>query len=255
MRQTVTEGTWVCERKACIICKQHFSISRNHLMVVKVLLKCAIRFSISLVHISEFLYANLSFTCIRCVHLLKNWHSIFNVLFWDKRPVIQRWWREGQISAKPPNIYKSSALNWIQQGMRENENDRVQGKKQQGTRGKGEKATGTVVRLNSRTFANMAAVSRECGYSVTTVAIGWFAHVSFTNCGCVFFSALMNEEWFVVRSHSNRMSIECPHNWRLFRTTFDPSVIQKFHQSSLTAFKHPKWGSEYDKSHFHVCDL
>ena len=40
MRLTITEGTWV-------LWKESFSISLNHLMVVKVLLKCAIRFSIS----------------------------------------------------------------------------------------------------------------------------------------------------------------------------------------------------------------
>ena len=51
---------------------EHFSISLNRLMLVKVLLKCAIRFSILLVGISEFLYANFSFTCVRCTHLFKS---------------------------------------------------------------------------------------------------------------------------------------------------------------------------------------
>ena len=41
--------------------------------VVKVLLKCAIHLSISLVRISEFLYANFSSTCVRCTHLLKSY--------------------------------------------------------------------------------------------------------------------------------------------------------------------------------------
>ena len=47
--QTITEHTQECGRKACIICKEHF-ISLNHLVssVVKVVLKCGIRFSISL---------------------------------------------------------------------------------------------------------------------------------------------------------------------------------------------------------------
>ena len=47
-----------CERKAHI--------------VVKVLLKCAIRFSILLVRISKFLYANFSSIYVRCAHLLKS---------------------------------------------------------------------------------------------------------------------------------------------------------------------------------------
>ena len=48
MPQAITEHTWVCERKACIVCEEHF-ISLNCLMnlVVKVLLKCGIRLSIS----------------------------------------------------------------------------------------------------------------------------------------------------------------------------------------------------------------
>ena len=50
-------------RNARIVC-EHFSISLNCLMVVKVLLKCAIRFSI--------LYANFSFTCVRCTQILKS---------------------------------------------------------------------------------------------------------------------------------------------------------------------------------------
>ena len=38
-----------CERKTRIVCEQHFSISLNRLMVVKVLLKCAIRLSVRFV--------------------------------------------------------------------------------------------------------------------------------------------------------------------------------------------------------------
>ena len=50
-------------------------------MVVKVLLKCAIRFFISSVRISEFLYANcLTFTCVRCTHLLKTWRDHWGLL-------------------------------------------------------------------------------------------------------------------------------------------------------------------------------
>ena len=55
------------ERKARIVC-EHF-LSQNRLMnpVVKVLLKCVIRFSVfSLIRISELLYANSSPTCLRC---------------------------------------------------------------------------------------------------------------------------------------------------------------------------------------------
>ena len=40
-RQTMTEGTQVrCERKACIVCEEHFSVSLNRLMLVKVVLVC-----------------------------------------------------------------------------------------------------------------------------------------------------------------------------------------------------------------------
>ena len=59
--------TWHGEREASIVCEQHFSISVNGWTGVKVLLKCAIRFSILLVRISGFLYANVSSTCVRCV--------------------------------------------------------------------------------------------------------------------------------------------------------------------------------------------
>ena len=54
-----TRGKWswkaheYCERKALIVCEQHFSILLNCLVVVKVLLKCAIRFLILFVHISK----------------------------------------------------------------------------------------------------------------------------------------------------------------------------------------------------------
>ena len=68
-----SEGAQVlCEREARIVCEQLFSVSLNRLMVVKVLLKCPIRFSISLVRISEFPFANFSSTCKRCTHLLKS---------------------------------------------------------------------------------------------------------------------------------------------------------------------------------------
>ena len=60
-----------CKSKARIVYEQHFSISLNRLIVVKALLKCAICFSISLVLISEFVYATFSPTCVRCTHLLK----------------------------------------------------------------------------------------------------------------------------------------------------------------------------------------
>ena len=46
------------ERKARIVCEQHFDcVSLHRLLAVKVLWKCANRFSVSLVRISEFLYA------------------------------------------------------------------------------------------------------------------------------------------------------------------------------------------------------
>ena len=65
-----------CERKACIVCKEHF-ISLNLLMnpVVKVLLKCVICFSISF---HQYAFWNFCtqisrpLTCLRCTHLLKS---------------------------------------------------------------------------------------------------------------------------------------------------------------------------------------
>ena len=57
--QHVSNYTWgKRSRKARIVWEQHFSIPLNRVMVVKVLLKCSIHFSISLVRISEFLYEN-----------------------------------------------------------------------------------------------------------------------------------------------------------------------------------------------------
>ena len=61
-----------CKRRASTIWEQHFSILLNRLMVVKVLLECAIHFSILLVRIPKFLYANVSSICVRCTHLLRS---------------------------------------------------------------------------------------------------------------------------------------------------------------------------------------
>ena len=56
MRQTITEGTRGLWKESA----QLFSVLLNRKMVVMVLLKCAIRISISLVRISEFLYPSFS---------------------------------------------------------------------------------------------------------------------------------------------------------------------------------------------------
>ena len=47
MTKAITEHTRVCEMKARIVCKEHFiSLNRSMNLVLKVLLKCAIGFSI-----------------------------------------------------------------------------------------------------------------------------------------------------------------------------------------------------------------
>ena len=82
MRHTITEGTHgYCEKKAHIVCKQHFSISLNCcLMVVMVLLNCAICFSILLIRISKFLQCKL-LTHLRAHPLRSNCYCTW--LLWE----------------------------------------------------------------------------------------------------------------------------------------------------------------------------
>ena len=68
-RLTIMEHMRVRERKARIVCEEHY-ISLNLKGAFE--MRQSFLYFFSLVRISEFLYANFSSTCVRCTHLLKS---------------------------------------------------------------------------------------------------------------------------------------------------------------------------------------